>query len=71
MRSPLTANPAPTPRIACPEFGTENTRARYRGGELCDKRLRSDHPTMKSQSRWAKSVGEKYLFCGVENRPMW
>ena len=34
MRSPLTANPAPTPRIACLEFGTEGTSARCRGGAL-------------------------------------
>jgi hypothetical protein len=34
MRSQLTANPAPTPRIACLEFGTEGTSARCRGGTL-------------------------------------
>jgi hypothetical protein len=31
----------------------------------------SGHPTMKTQNRWAKSVGAKYPLCGVENRPMW
>jgi hypothetical protein len=31
----------------------------------------SDHLTMKSRPGSAKGVEAKYLFCGVENCPMW
>ena len=71
MRSPLTAKPRPDIAHRMPGVWDGEHAGPVPGRVACDSRLGSGHPTMKSKSRWAKGVGTKYLFCGVENRPMW
>jgi hypothetical protein len=71
MRSQLTGKPGPDTAHRVPGVWDGRHIRTVPGRVACDSRLCSGHPTMRSRSRSAKSVGEKYLFCGVENRSMW
>jgi len=68
MRSPLTAKPGPDTAHRVPGFWDG---ARYQGGQLATAVSAPAIPTMESRFPSANSVATKYLFCGVENRPMW